>query len=150
MSILSFNQPNQFVRNFRGNKPFRWGDDHKGKTDMLEVTSIEMLKRRDKKQEHCMAEWMIYDRFLEHNQINKVGCRAPYQRLPMEIPVCDSMENIARVSFDGQELAQEYYPPCQEMPTVEYNHGILEADPIFGVDISIYVSYPNEWKILLR
>ena len=150
MSILSFNQPNQFVRNFRGNKPFRWSDNHKGETDMLEVTSIEMLKRRDKRQEHCMAEWMIYDRILEQNQIEKVGCRAPYQRSPIEIPVCSSMEDMERVLFDGEELALEYGPPCQEMPTIEYNHGVLEADPIFGDNISIYVSYPNELKIITQ
>ena len=150
MSILSFNQPNQFVRNFRGNKPFRWSSNHKGKTDMLEVTSIEMLKRRDKKQEHCMAEWKIYDQILEQNQIKKVGCRAPYQRSPIEIPVCSSMEEMERVLFDGEELAMEYGPPCQEMPTIEYNHGVLEADPIFGDNISIYVSYPNEWKIITQ
>ena len=150
LAILSFNMPNQFVRNFGNNKPFRWSSGHKDRMDMLEVTSIELLKRRDKKQEHCMTEWMLYDKILEHNQIEKVGCRAPYQRSPMEIPVCDSMEKIEKVLFDGQELALEYEPPCQEMPTVEYNHGIVDADPNFGDKITIYVSYPDKWKIITQ
>ena len=51
-SMFSFNLPNQFIRNFHGIQPFRWSNDSKLGMDVLEVSSIEMLKRRNKKQDH--------------------------------------------------------------------------------------------------
>ena len=146
-SILSFNLPNQLLRNFRGNKPFRWSTKDRNGTKILEVTSVEVLKRRNKRNEQCMEDWMFYDNILEQSHIDNIGCRAPYQTSQNQLPVCSTEEKMKKVVFDSLNLAEKYPPPCQEMPDIAYNYGIDDADD-FGDAIPLYVSFPDKWKII--
>ena len=147
-SVLSFNLPNQLIRNFHGMQPFRWSNDTELGIDLLEVSSIEILERRNKKEEPCTDDWMSYDKTIEQRHLESVGCRAPYQAIQSEIPVCDTKEKMNESLMNIQELAQKYDPPCKEMPNIVYNYGIAKHEAELGDNIALYVSYPDKWKII--
>ena len=149
-SVLTFNLPNQLIRNFHGMQPFRWANDTELGIDLLEVSSIEILKRRNRKEEPCMDEWMSYDESIQQKHLESVGCRAPYQAMQTEIPVCYTKEKMNESLLDVQKLSQKYHPPCQEMPSVVYNYGIAEHEKELGDNIALYVSYPDKWKVITQ
>ena len=149
-SILSFNRPNQLIRNFHGMQPFRWSNNTELGIDLLEVSSIEILKRRSRKEEPCMDNWMSYDKIIEQQHLENVGCRAPYQAIASEIPICDTKEKMNESLMDIQELAQKYDPPCQEMPNIIYSYGIAKHEEELGDNIALYVSYPDKWKVITQ
>ena len=149
-TVLSFNHPNQFIRNFYGNQPFRWSNKTKRGIDLIEVTSIEMLKRRNKKKDRCLEESMHYDEILERRHTKNVGCRAPYQTSQIEFPLCKTRNKMKQSLFDGQALGEEYLNPCREMPNIIYNYGLDKPEENFGDNIVLYVSYPDKWKIITQ
>ena len=149
-TLVSFNLPNQFIRNFGGNKPVKWRTDSKRGIDIFEITSVELLKRRNKRNEPCMDQWMSYDKIVEQRHVEDVGCRAPYQTLYTGYPVCNTTEKMRESLFHGLKLTHEHPHPCQEMPNIALNYGFDHAEEHFGHDIPIYVSYPDKWKIVTQ
>ena len=149
-SLFNFNLPNQLIRNLHGMQPFRWNDDTELGIDLLEVSSIEILKRRNKKEDPCTNDWMSYDQIIELKHLESIGCRAPYQAIQTEIPVCDTKEKMEESLMDVQELAQKHHPPCKEMPSVVYNYGIANHEADLGDNIALYASYPDKWKVITQ
>ena len=109
-----------------------------------------MLKRRNKKQEHCMDDWISYDQVIERQHLEKVACRAPYQTLESELPLCDTKEKMKQSLFDSPVLARKFETPCQEMPNVFYHYGIDKHEKHFEDSIVLYVSFPEVWKIITQ
>ena len=45
---------------------------------MVQITSVDLLKRRNKRGEKCTAHWDRYDDLVLESHIQNVGCRATY------------------------------------------------------------------------
>ena len=94
--------------------------------------------------------YLEIDQVIERQHLEKVTCRAPYQTLESELPLCDTKENMKQSLFDGPVLARKNEPPCQEMPNVVYNYGIDRHEKYFEDNIVLYVSFPDIWKIITQ
>ena len=148
--LASFSLPNQFLRNVGAHHPIRWSNNDKFGTDLLEITTVEMLKRRNKRNEPCVAEWIHYDKLVERHHVEIVGCRAPYQTLFTDFPICNTTEKMKEAHFDGFKLMHEHHHPCQELPNIDLHYGLITSRRIWGDNITIYVSYPDKWKIITQ
>ena len=149
-ALLSFNLPNQFTRNFGGNQPVNWGNYDKSGVQIIEITSVELLKRRNKIQEPCVDDWKSYDKNLELKHLEFVGCRSPYQKLSKNFEICNTTEKLKEVLFDGLKLAHDYPSPCLEMPNLAYRYGKTESNAYMTDGVKFYVSYPDKWKIITQ
>ena len=110
-----------------------------------------MLKRRNKGTEPCLSDWRSYDDIILESHMEKVGCRAPYQKPFKNLSICRSVDEIKSSVFNGHALAQEVFDvPCQEMPDFNYKHLFYYrkvAENETNVS-KIVVQFPQRGKII--
>ena len=76
-TVLFFFQPNQFLRP-REEPKFIWRkSDNYSNAEMFQITSLELLKRRDKHNDKCLTKWNEYDHLVLKHFLSSVGCRSP-------------------------------------------------------------------------
>ena len=147
-----FNYPNQFIRP-RGESQTIWQTELNGTVDMFQITSFELLKRRNKRQEKCTSEWNIFDQMVLKKHIEKVGCRAPYMPQYPEFPMCNTQKQIRKAYYDGWSLEKRYAEdPCQEMRTIDFKSNsvrLSEGTPTRS-KYQIIVVYPFKAKIITQ
>ena len=66
-------------------------------------------------------EWEDYDDSVVSNHIKKVGCRAPYQKAVVGIPLCSTKLSMRNASSLRIQNDQMLYPPCKYMGKILYN-----------------------------
>ena len=154
MLQVSFNHPNQFTRPRSGLKQIWPKTLAKGKWNVVEIfqiTSLEVLKRRNKPKEPCTDEWNSFDQLVLKKHLESVGCRTPYISQYPAFPICNTKTEAKKAYFNGWSL-QKYYTndPCQEMPTIDYTR---QTTPVRTQNIKTYnlwVSYPFKGKIITQ
>ena len=67
--------------------------------DRFEIFPIETVRRRNKRNDPCFLEWMHYDDLAFQNYLEKVGCRAPYQKQVQQLPICNTPEEMRKCDF---------------------------------------------------
>ena len=66
-------------------------------------------------------DWEDYDDSIVSNHIQKVGCRAPYQKSIDGIPFCSTKESMKNASSLRIKNEQMLLPPCKYMGKILYN-----------------------------
>lgn len=140
-----FNYPNQFLRYFGGVKGI-WPNS-KRQLEIFQITSAEILNRRNIKKRPCTHDLDTYDELVLKRHLDSVGCRPPYINRFKNISICNTKEEMKKVRFEGKQLQSKYLEvPCQEMPYIEYNYF---PDPgTFGTNYSIWFTYPQNIKLV--
>ena len=79
-SYFGFNYPDQFLLSDEGSAVSRnlW----------IKLKIIELQKRRNKKSDQCIDLTKNYDQYILEIHIEKVGCRAPYQKALYNASFC--------------------------------------------------------------
>ena len=144
-----FNHPNQFTRPRSG--PI--GVWQKNANDFnnfetVQITSVDLLKRRNKRWDKCTSRWDSFDDLVLKSHIENVGCRAPYISEFINFPICKTQHGMRKSKYFGSSLQKHYLEdPCQEMPNVEFQHSSLK------VSIKAYyivIAYPEKGKIITQ
>ena len=148
-----FHHPNQSLRHHGGSQLI-WNQlSNQSYLDIFEILSTELLKRRNKKNDPCLSDWRSYDDFILETHIQKIGCRAPYQKPFKNISICKTPREMKSASFEGNIIAEkEFRSPCQEMPSVVYKH-IFHFEKITENEnkiFKIYLQYPRKGKIVTQ
>ena len=118
----------------------------------ISIKQVELITRRDKLPNACMADWKEYDDNVLHQKIKKLGCRAPYETNDKTFPICDTKNNLKKSIFVWYEIGGEYPPPCHGISSiVSYAHEI----PTFleGFDTSVLglqINYPGQIKVITQ
>ena len=148
--FIKFNYPHQTLRS----KSFHtmWSTFEKDKRmEMLIISSIEILKRRKKQQEHCLDNWMFFDDVVLQKSIENVGCTAPYQNSSKQFPMCDTQQRMEMSVFDGWRLAVDYlYVPCQEIASLSYTNTKQNISRRFGNSFAVSVTFPDQIKVITQ
>lgn len=149
--FVMMNQPNQFARNMGGVQNI-W-DPSKGKKrkEYFQITSIDILIRRNKIQSPCMDDWRNYDSLVLNHHTESVGCRAPYHKMYDKYPICKTQNELKRSIFDPWSMDNtDFSNPCQEMPNIEYKHDFKDTniDPTVRQTFKIWVAYPKKGKVI--
>ena len=149
-----FNYPNQFTRP-RGGPITIWqkkenNGSHYNHWEFIQITSIELLKRRNKRDKKCTTQWSRFDDLLLERHVKSVGCRAPYISDFAEFPMCNTQVGMKKSSYWGLSLQKAYNleDPCQEMPNIDFKHAAIRTYNlnVFGVQIG----FPSKGKIITQ
>ena len=149
--FVIINQPNQFTRNMGGLQNI-W-DPPKGKKrkDFFQITSIDILKRRNKLQEPCLVDWQNYDAIALKHHLAKVGCGPPYQKSYWRFASCKTKAKMKASLYDPWNMDNtDLTKPCQEMPNILYKHDFKDTDIDSTVKrtFKIWVGYPKNGKVI--
>ena len=80
-------------------------------------------------------------------QVQKAGCRAPYQKPYQNFPFCNTQKGMKRAITNWKKLQISYLPvPCQEIPDVPFKHTQIVNKKTHGFRIKVY--YPKKVKII--
>ena len=144
-----FNYPNQIVRPKGGSKTI-WQKEFENRVEMLEISSFDILKRRNKRKENCNHQWKNFDALVMKNHLDHVGCRPPYISQLKEFPKCNTSKEIKRAYFDGWSMQKDYADnPCQEMPTIDFKRSDVKV-PSGNRSLGLSISYPFKGKIITQ
>ena len=88
------------------------------------VRNVDVITRRNKKQEPCVKEWKNYDVYYLQYWMNEIGCRPPHWKSQNDnfLPVCSSsneMKNFSRNLHIIQSI-QSIKPPCKVIDRLDY------------------------------
>ena len=76
-AYVMFNYPQQAF------KPSKWRRiwsnlNQKSETNVFTITSLEMIRRRNKRNEQCLQNWLEYDNHIIRSHLEQLGCKPPY------------------------------------------------------------------------
>ena len=149
--FVTFNYPHQFLRRMEGSTLI-WNHNRKlSNRDIFEIISFDILKRRNKRHDPCLSDWRYYDDIIIERHMEKVGCRAPYQKPFKNLSHCQTVQDIKRSAFDGHAWAQDQkHMPCQEMPDISFKHIFhYEAIPENETKkAKIWLQFPQRGKVI--
>ena len=117
----------------------------------FKVDSIEILRRRNKRNDKCLTEETSYDGKIIKQHVEKVGCSAPYNPSYQHIPVCDSDQNLNDFFNNGEFLPKGNVSfPCQEMShlSFKYNNRMKPIDQLEWYPL--HISYPENIKLVTQ
>ena len=116
--------PSQFMLSGHTDK-WIWSHRTKYESDKMRfaVRSVDIVRRRNKKQQPCNKDWKKYDEWFIKAYQNETGCNNPYQEHVNNLPKCNTQEEMAH-SLIHQTVAErpEYTKPCKTMENVRVDH----------------------------
>ena len=143
-----FNYPQQIYR-YSENVRYIWKNPNEGNIiNLFTITKMEVLKRRNKHGEPCLANWMQFDDFISNNHLEKKNCRAPYQTTQKRI--CTTPKEMLDANYrlsDGEK--REYQAPCQEMSSITYTFNTIRYDSKEAF-FQLQVSYPRRIRSITQ
>ena len=117
---------------------------------VVAIASMEILRRRNKKNDPCIPNWKDYDNVLKRGHVSKVECSTPYL-IESSKPICSSAVKMNESRYDVN-LMREKFKPCQGMSNVEIDYLDLgvTATHINGPGMELTIEYPSEVKMITQ
>ena len=150
--FASLNYPNQVFQNNLYTFPIWRTSMRHNTTDKISINSLEVLQRRNKRQKKCVTSWKTYDEFIILKEIEKIGCRPPYQLSHEEFPICEKPEDIERFLTLHIRLSDDQTSPaCHEIAHMTFTN---EKKPVEEQEeentFSISLTYPPNIKLIMQ
>ena len=123
-----FHYPSQLLNSIQ-NVKYLWPirEDNKNFLMKFQVDGVEILKRRNKRNSPCETDWEHYDENVLNYHVTNVGCKAPYQLLNKDVPICSSKEKMAEARMPLNIETKRKYPfPCKAMEKILYTYSEFE------------------------
>ena len=146
---MGFNFPQQRLLDWPVNQ--YWNNLNKtGYYDWFKVTTVELLKRRNKRSEPCSIEWKELDDWILKQHIEDIGCRAPYIKAYENFPVCDTQVKMKQSIVKWPDATYKYPTPCEGASNIGFKfYDVPFPGHIFNPSsLMISVSYTNKIKII--
>ena len=142
-----FNYPNQQLRRSWMEKEIWSNSTTSTNPTFFIVSSMEIIQRRNKRGNRCFENWGRYDDSAQMQNIEKVGCKAPYHFIGDEFPTCRTQQEL-KDSAISMRMVYDLPPPCHEISYFTYRIHIRK-DKKYG-DFQISVNYPPWTKIITQ
>ena len=140
---VEFTYPNQFVT---VNPQFTkiWQTKNiRGATDWIVIGSIEVLKRRNKRKNPCVQDWMLYDDLVFNKHISSVECESPYQH--QNGSLCTTKNGMISSKYQLEIVKEKYFPaPCIGLSDIKYRANKITSQK----EIKLGVIYPKLMKLI--
>jgi hypothetical protein len=152
--IISFHLPDQMLLSENSIK-YNWPKRTKTTehTMEFELTHLEVVKRRNKRTESCVANFMNYDQDVLKKHIQGIGCRAPYQNQESNYPICSTKEKMKQtmVNLNSTENVFKILgAACTSIEDIRYTFDEIEVD-WWGKDwFWISVTVPRKLKMIYQ
>ena len=152
---MGFNFPQHRLLDWPVNQ--YWNNLNKtGYYDWFKVTTVELLKRRNKHSEPCSIEWKELDNGILKRHIQDIGCRAPYMKAYEDFPICDTKTKMEQSVFSWADDPGSTYPiPCEGASNIGYTFSSSgKTSEISGripsSSLVLSVSYTNKIKTITQ
>ena len=97
--FMGFNFPQQLFQDYTSGQ--YWNKlNVTGYAEWFKITTVELLKRRDKSSQRCFSEWKEHDDWILNKHVKNIGCRAPYMKLHENFKTCDTQEKMNESVMD--------------------------------------------------
>ena len=145
-AFFHFSYEGQLFRDFSADY-FPWKNPYDTLSFLhFKLASIEMLRRRNKREQKCLPESKSYDDLILKQIVEKVGCKAPYHNHEIHFPICTDGRKLSK--FDGYAIRQaKYSPPCDEIPQVSFKVLKFMAGSKFGF-YPVNFGFPENMKLI--
>ena len=109
------------------------------------LQQIDILKRRNKRKDPCLSDDLNFDQLILDHYIDKVGCKAPYQRTNKSSEICESKEKIAEANSNliGREKPMK---PCTSASTMIFSYDEDEYKSKRSDWFHVILLYPNQYR----
>ena len=116
--------PKQFMLSHHTDQ---WTWSHRSKHERYKlrhlVRAVEVVRKRNKKQEPCNAYWKEYDDWVIKYYKNETGCNNPYQKQEINLPMCNTQQQMKHSVLPiNVAEGQRYLKPCKTMENVRVDH----------------------------
>ena len=99
----------------------------------------------------CIPKQTKFDSLVLSNHTKTYGCRATYDSINSNLPVCVGMENIKKSQFDGKRIDLDQFDhPCDSILdiTLEYDEFNEGGSDIQDNEIVIGITFPDRVKVI--
>ena len=143
---LAIDYPGQMLKNTENYQPV-WKNQNSSQFLDITSSSIEILRRRNKNNEPCLADWRSFDETALRIHHDTVGCRPPYHQ--SDTPVCITETKLNESRYEINEIGNIYLPPpCEEISNIAFTADELPLDKTHKKGPRFYFTYPKSMKII--
>ena len=116
------------------------------------INNLEIIKRRNKRKEHCMTNYQDYDRAIVNSRIDKLGCRPLYLQPSKNMTICktkDKMRKAVKV-LDVDFVADDAIQPCLSVGDIRFSQSAAyNIGPNIGPNASwLSITPPKKIKMI--
>ena len=112
-------------------------------TMRFNINQMEILRRRNKKNEPCMLDQLDYDEQMLKEHLEKLNCRAPYQTSQKEFPICQTKRKMNEADY----FFKPKLKACKSLEGVIYRYE--ETNLVYKIIQSPYwvgMKFPTSFK----
>lgn len=108
------------------------------------LQQIEILERRNKRNDPCLADGLKYDQISLGNHLYEIGFRAPYQKTSKELKICESKEELKEANSFPDSINE----PCTILATVTftYNEEKVDSEEMDPDVFDVNIIFPKHFK----
>ena len=121
-----------------------WDND---KCPWVKLKIVEIIQRRNKRKDRCLAKEKHFDEF-----VLEVGCRAPYQKLMLNVSLCKTKEKMKESKFDIVQSRKKHHLPCQSITGLSFQTDRSDSLKYLleNNTIKLQVEYPVNIKVITQ
>ena len=143
-----FRYPGQILTDMTPDKILWKNASEKETLTMFKFASIEILRRRYKRNRECLSDFMSYDDVKIKKVMQNIRCKALYHNLEYDIPICNRSEQLAM--FNVLHLEQvKTPPPCEEIPQVSFKVLKMLVGNAYGY-YPLQIEFPKKMKLITQ
>ena len=121
-TVLVFNYPGQIMKSMRTSQQIWKNPYEPSRLLLIKVRSMEVLRRRSKNNEPCLADWAHYDDMVIKTHESKLTCSPPYRKSGK--PSCTTRRELEDSVYEMEDMRRNYkQEPCKEMSSI-----VVKAD----------------------
>ena len=113
--------PNHLMRSLRTKRYFwtqRTANDTYGM--VFRLNDVEIIKRRNKNEQPCNQNGNDYDKVVQAEHSEMVGCRAPYHETKIDTKLCSTSQDMKKAKSRLRHDEYGNSPPCTAMEKISY------------------------------
>ena len=148
--VVRLHQPNQFLATDDAQYLSSSMNTSNGVSLGILITSLEVLKRRQKNSEPCVAYWNDFDETYKRQHLSEFSCTPPYLSQPKDFPQCFNQTQMNKSVYEVFRIRSKdsYYPPCVGMSKIDYD--FFNNFPKQEGLLQITIGYPEQVKIITQ
>ena len=147
--FMGFNFPQQIMQDYMAGQ--YWNKlNTTGYAEWFKITTVELLKRRNKPSEPCSIEWKEHDDWILKQHVKDVGCRAPYMNLHTNFETCDTQTKMRESIMDWEYVSDRYPAPCETASNIGYTFSTVgtQDSSVDPSSLMIMLTYTKKIKII--
>ena len=147
-TAVAFHLPNQFfLIGSTQSMKYTWPNRTQKNTYRMDFSlqQIDILKRRNKRNDPCIPEDTNFDQYVLDNYLEKIGCEASHHRTNKSLKICDLNKKMKKASFDLAKTEIQI-KPCTSTSVLTFTYDETDIYGYGSDSFIVALDYPNQYK----